>query len=144
MKFKRMIAAASILVMSMFVTSGATIAPQKAQDRMTHATGEGTLKLGQEQFKITAIIVNLLDDRRAELRLVSDIIVFVSGTWSENRESQEIFDLQITGGATPGGLECAGKLTLNKDNKDVQLILKGKSRTTKKPVEVYFVGVHAK
>ena len=139
MKFKRMIAAASILVMSMFVTSSATVA-QKAQDRMTHANGEGTLKLGQEQFKITSIIVNLLDDQRAELRLVSDIIVFVSGTWTQNRESQQVFDLQITGGATPGGLECVGKLTLGKDSKDVQLILKGRSRTTKRPVEVYFVG----
>ena len=139
MKFKRMIAAASILVMSMFVTSGATVA-QKGQDRMTHANGEGTLKLGQEQFKITSIIVTLLDDQRAELRLVSDIIVFVSGTWTQNRESQEVFDLQITGGATPGGLECVGKLTVGKDSKDVQLILKGKSRTTKRPIEVYFAG----
>lgn len=139
MKFKRMIAAASILVLSMFATSGATVA-QKTQDRMTHANGEGTLKLGQEQFKITSIVVTLLDDQRAELRLVSDIIVFVSGTWTQNRESQEVFDLQITGGATPGGLECVGKLTVGKDSKDVQLILKGKSRTTKRPVEVYFVG----
>lgn len=139
MKFKRMIAAAFILVISMFATSGATVA-QKTQDRMTHANGEGTLKLGQEQFKITSIVVTLLDDQRAELRLVSDIIVFVSGTWTQNRESQEVFDLQITGGATPGGLECVGKLTVGKDSKDVQLILKGKSRTTKKPVEVYFVG----
>jgi hypothetical protein len=139
MKFKRMIAVASILVMSMFATSGATVA-QEAQDRITHAKGQGTLKLGQEQFKITAIIVNLLDDQRAELRLVSDIIVFISGTWTQDRESQEIFDLQITGGATPGGLECTGKLTLAKDSKDVQLILKGKNRTTKRLVEVYFVG----
>ena len=140
MKFKRMIAAASILVLSMFATAGATIAPQKEQDRMTHAKGDGTLKLGQEQFKISAIIVTLLDDQRAELRLVSDIIVFISGTWTQNRESPESFDLQITGGATPGGLDCAGKLTLVKDTKDVQLILKGKSRTTKRPIEVYFTG----
>ncbi|HET6978904.1 MAG TPA: hypothetical protein VFI24_21410 [Pyrinomonadaceae bacterium] len=140
MKFKRMIAVASIFVVSMFATSGATVAPQEAPDRMTQAKGQGTLKLGQEQFKITAIIVTLLDDGRAELRLVSDIIVFVSGTWTQDRESQEIFDLQITGGATPGGLQCTGKVTLPKDTKDVQLILKGMSRTTKRPIEVYFVG----
>lgn len=140
MKFKRMIAVVSIFVMSMFATSGAAVAPQEAKDRITHAKGQGTLKLGEEQFKITAIIVNLLDDRRAELRLVSDILVFISGTWTQDRESQEVFDLQITGGATPGGLECTGKLTLAKDNKDVQLHLKGQSRTSKRPVEVYFVG----
>ena len=140
MKFKQMIAAASIFVVSLFATSGAAVAQQEVESRVAHANGEGTLKLGQEQFKITSIIVNLLDDRKAEIRLVSDIIVFVSGTWSENRESQEVFDLQITGGATPGGLDCAGKLTLGKDPKDVRLILKGNSRTTKRPVEVYFVG----
>lgn len=140
MKFKRMIAAASIFVVSMCAASGATVAPQKGQDRLVHANGEGTLKLGQEQFKVTSIIVNLLEDQRAEIRLVSDIIVFVSGTWSQDRESHEVFNLQITGGATPGGLECVGKLTLGKDTKDVQLILKGKNRTSKKPIEVYFAG----
>lgn len=141
MKFKRVIAASSILLLSMFATSGAMVAPpQKEQDRITQANGEGTLKLGQEQFKITAIIVNLLDDKRAELRLVSDIIVFVSGTWTQNSESPEIIDLQITGGATPGGLECVGQLTLGKDSKEVKLILKGQSRTTKRPVEVHFAG----
>jgi len=140
MKFKRAIASASLLLLSMFATSGAMVAPQKEQDRITQANGEGTLKLGQEQFKITAIIVNLLDDKRAELRLVSDIIVFVSGTWTQNPESPEIIDLQITGGATPGGLECVGQLTLGKDSKEVKLILKGQSRTTKRPVEVHFAG----
>ena len=140
MKLKPFIAAASIFVVSMLATPGAAVVPQEVGSRLAHANGEGTLKLGQEQFKITSIIVNLLDDRKAEIRLVSDIIVFVSGTWSENRESQEVFDLQITGGATPGGLDCAGKLTLGKDPKDVRLILKGNSRTTKRPVEVYFVG----
>jgi hypothetical protein len=140
MKFKRVIAAAAILWLSMFATSGAMVAPQKAQDRITHANGKGTLKLGQEQFKISAIIVNLLDDNRAELRIISDIMVFINGTWTQNPESQDIFDLQITGGASGGGLDCVGKLTLNKDTKDVQLILKGKNRTSKRPVEVYFAG----
>ena len=140
MKLKQTIAAAAIFVVSMFATSGAAVAPQEVESRVAHANGEGTLKLGQEQFKITSIVVNLLDDQRAEIRLVSDIIVFISGTWSQNRESEEVFDLQITGGATPGGLECTGKLSLGKDIKDVRLILKGSSRTTKRPVEVYFVG----
>ena len=140
MKLKQTIAAALIFVVSMFATSGAAVAPQDGESRVAHANGEGTLKLGQEQFKITSIVVNLLDDQRAEIRLVSDIIVFISGTWSRNRESEEVFDLQITGGATPGGLECAGNLTLGKDTKDVRLSLKGHSRTSKRPIEVNFVG----
>lgn len=140
MKVKRIIAAASIFVVSMLATSGAAVAPQEAQDRLAEVKGDGTLKLGQEEFKITAISVSLLGDQRAEIRLVSDIIVFVSGTWSQARESPEVFDLQITGGASSGGLDCAGKLTLAKDTKNVQLILKGKSRTSKRPIDVYFVG----
>ena len=139
MKPKQMIAAALIVAMSVFGTSSAVIASQEIQYRLAHANGQGTLKVGQEQFKVTAVVVKLLDDRKAELTLISDITIFISGTWSQNGESQEEFDLQITGGASPGGLEGGGKLTLGKDTKDLKLILKGKSRTTKKIIEVYFV-----
>lgn len=139
MKLKQMIAAGSILVLSIFATSGASAKLQDAQYRLAHATGQGSIKVGQEQFKVTGIVVKLLNDKTAELTLNSEITFFLSGTWSQNGESQEEFDLQITGGATPGGLEGTGKLTLGKDVKSkVQLILKGKSRTTKKAVEVYF------
>ena len=139
MKLKQTIAAASILVMSMFGTFGAVAAQQEVKYRLAHANGEGTLKVGQEQFKVTAVVVKLVDDQRAEITLVSDITIFLSGTWSQNGESQAAFDLQITGGAS-AGLEGTGKLTVGKDTKDLRLILKGKSRTTKKAIEVYFVG----
>jgi len=140
MKLKQMTAAASILVLSIFGTSGAARAPQEVQYRMAHANGAGTLKVGQEQLAISGIVVKLLDDRKAEITLIADITFFLSGTWSQNGESQEAFDIQILRGASPGGLEAAGKLTLGKNTKDVRLILKGKSRTSKKTVEVYFVG----
>lgn len=139
MKLKQSIAAASILVMSMFGTSGAVAAQQEVKYRLAHANGQGTLKVGQEQFKVTAVVVKLVDDQKAEITLISDITIFLSGTWSQNGESEDTFDLQITGGAS-SGLEGAGKLTLGKDTKDVRLIVKGKSRTTKKTIEVYFTG----
>jgi len=139
MKLKQLIAAASILVMCLFATSGPMATAQEVQYRLAHANGQGTLKVGQEQFKVTAVVAKLLDDKKAELTLISDITVFVSGTWSQNGESQEEFGLQITGGASPGGLEGTGKLTLGKDTKNLKLILKGKSTTTKKNIEVYFV-----
>ena len=132
MKLKPVLAVASILVL--LVTANAQ------QDRLAHANGEGRLKVGQEQFKISAVNVKLLDDRKAEIILVADITIFLSGSWSQNAESQDSFDIQITGGASPGGLEGGGKLTLGKDTKDMRLTLKGKSTTTKKNVEVYFVG----
>lgn len=139
MKLKQRIAAASILVMSMFGTSGAVAAQQEVKYRLAHANGQGTLKVGQEQFKITAAVVKLIDDQTAEITLVSDITIFLSGKWSQNGESQDAFDLQITGGAS-SGLEGTGKVTVGKDTKDMRLIIKGKSRTTKKIIEVSFVG----
>jgi hypothetical protein len=110
------------------------------QDRLAHANGDGRIKVGQEQFKINAVSVKLLDDHKTEIILVADITIFLSGTWSQNADSQDDFDIQITGGASPGGLEGGGKLTLGKDPKDVRLTLKGKSLTSKKNVEVYFAG----
>jgi hypothetical protein len=137
MRLKQILAAASILVLSIATT---TVVANVQQDRLAHANGEGRLKVGQEQFKISAVNVKLLDDRKAEIILVADITIFLSGTWSQNAESQDSFDIQITGGASPGGLEGGGKLTLGQDPKDMRLTLKGKSTTTKKNVEVYFVG----
>ena len=140
MKLKRTLAVASIFVLSILGAS-ATTTSQNVQSRLAHATGEGKLKVGQEQFKVTGVIVKLLDDQKAEITLISDITVFVTGTWSQNSESQEDFDIQITGGASPGGLEAAGTLTLGKDAKsDLRLTLKGKSRTTKKTIEINFAG----
>ncbi len=137
MRLKQILAAASILVLSIATT---TVVANVQHDRLAHANGEGRLKVGQEQFKISAVNVKLLDDRKAEIILVADITIFLSGTWSQNAESQDSFDIQITGGASPGGLEGGGKLTLGQDPKDMRLTLKGKSTTTKKNVEVYFVG----
>ena len=139
MKLKQLIAAASIFVTCLFTTSGPVVTAQEVQYRLAHANGQGTLKVGQEQFKVTSVVAKLLDDKKAEFTLISDITIFVSGTWTQNGESQEEFALQITGGASPGGLEGTGKLTLGKDTKDLKLILKGKSTTTKKNIEVYFV-----
>lgn len=139
MKLKQVIAAASIVVASISSAGGGVVAKQEVQYRLAHANGQGTLKVGQEQFKVTAIVVKLLDDKKAEITLISDITIFISGTWSQNGESQEAFDLEITGGAS-AGFEGTGKVTLGRDPKDLRLIVKGKSRTTRKAIEVYFVG----
>ena len=140
MKLKQLLVAASIVVLSIVGTFGTARALQEVRYRLAHANGEGQLKVGQEQFEVSGIVVKLLEDEKAEITLIADITIFLSGTWSRNGESQDTFDLQITGGASPGGLEGGGKLTLGKDTKDVRLTLKGKSRTTKKVVEVNFVG----
>ena len=141
MKLKQIIAAGSILVLAIFGASVSTAAPQDVTHRFAHANGTGTLKVGQEQFKITGVVVKLLDDRRAEITIISDITIFISGTWSQSGTSQEDFELQIAGGASRGGLEGGGKLNFAKETEsDLRLTLKGKSRATKKSIEVNFQG----
>jgi len=121
---------------------GATFAGSKAQEnqsRLAVANGQGTLRVGDERFKINSVIVKLVDDRKAEITLVSDITVFLTGTWSNHGESQEEVDLEVTGGATPGGMEGRGKVFLTSDGKSLtRLSLKGMSRTSKRPVEANF------
>lgn len=133
---QRLLIATAIVVL---VTSIA--APQDPQQRLAHANGQGTLKVGQERFKITSVVVKLIDDHTAELTLVSDITVFLSGTWSQQANSEQDFDLKITGGASGGGIEGGGKLTLGKDlQSGLRLDLKGSSKTTKRQIEVHFEG----
>ena len=133
---QRLLIAAAIVA---FVTSIAE--PQDSQQRLAHANGQGMLRVGQERFKITSVVVKLIDDHTAELTLVSDITVFLSGTWTQQANSEKDFDLKITGGASGGGIEGGGTLTLGKDlQSSVRLDLKGLSKTTKRQIEVHFEG----
>ena len=126
-----------VILGATFVTGEA----QENQSRLASANGQGTLRVGDERFKINSVIVKLIDDRKAEITLVSDITVFLTGTWSNHGESQDEVDLEVTGGANPGGLEGRGKVFLTNDGKSItRLSLKGMSRTTKRPVEANFAG----
>ena len=131
-------------LIAVLVMLGATLVIAEAQEnqsRLAVSKGQGTLRVGDERFKINSVIVKLIDDRKAEITLVSDITVFLNATWSNHGESQEEFDLEVTGGATPGGLEGKGKVFLSSDGKSViRLSLKGVNRTTKRPIEATFAG----
>jgi hypothetical protein len=114
---------------------------QESQTRLVHANGNGTLKIGDAEFKISSAIVKLLPDHQAEVTLVSDITIFLSGTWSTGAESPYQFDLEFAAGTSRGGLEGSGKASLSEDNKSLKrLTLKGISRTTKRAVEADFEG----
>ena len=132
---------AVIFVLVMLGASSVFAQSQDDKSRLAHANGQGTIKVGQEQFKITSVIVKLMDDKTAELTFVSDITFFVSGTWSQQADSDQNFEIKITGGASGGGLEGSGKLTLGKDTQSaLRVDIKGQSRTTKKVIEVHFEG----
>lgn len=139
MKFKQVTAAAAIFVLFVFGASR-VLAQQDGGSRLAHANGEGKLKIGQEEFKVNGVVVKLLDDGKVEITLIADITIFVTGTWVKSGDSQQDFDLSFTDASSRGGLDGTGKLTLGPDSKTLRLTVKGKSRGTKKPVEVAFVG----
>ena len=128
----------------LFLMLGATFVDAKAQEnqsRLAVASGQGTLRVGEERFKINSVIVKLIEDRKAEITLVSDITVFLTGTWSNHGESQQEFDLDMSGSDSRGGFEGTGKLLLGSDGKSVaRLTLKGISRATKRAVTANFEG----
>lgn len=135
MRFQKATLIAVILALSI---CGTSVAQQNGGSRLAHANGEGKLRLGQEQFKVNGVVVKLLDDGKVEITLIADITIFVIGTWVQTPNSQQDFDLSFTDATSRGGLDGIGKLTLAPDNSGMKLSIKGKSRATKKPVEVTF------
>lgn len=114
---------------------------QESQERLAHSNGQGTLKVGDEKFKITTVIVKLLPDHKAEVTLVSDITIFLTAKWTNQTASPQEIDLDMTDGDSRGGLDGAGKAVLGNDGKSIaRLDLKGVSRSTKRSIEVKFEG----
>jgi hypothetical protein len=131
----------AFIVVTLAIGPSLFVVQAQDQERLAHSNGQGTLKVGQEQFKITSVIVKLLSDRKAEITLVTDITVFLNATWSNRGDSQTEVDLEIVGGATASGLQGTGKLVLGNDGKSVsKLSLKGVSRTSKRTVQAEFEG----
>ncbi len=138
---RKLITAASVVLLASLGVASLGAKAQENQARLAQSSGRGTLKVGAEQFKITTVIIKLVDDRKAELTLISDITIFLTARWSNHAESQQEFDLDMSGSDSRGGLEGTGKVVLGNDGKSVtRLNLNGISRATKRPVEVNFEG----
>ena len=104
------------------------------------AKGEGTIKLGKEEFKLNAVVVKLFSDGKAELNLITDINVFITGTWSRTSENAKSIDLKITSSVTGGNLDGGGTLFLTDDRKAISgLKLQMVSKASKKTVTAEFV-----
>lgn len=85
------------------------------------------------------MVVKLKEDGTAEITLVTDLQLFVTGTWSKAADSGEI-DLKITGGATSSGAEGSGKLFLRPDAKSIdRLTIEGMSNAVKRKIRLEFV-----
>jgi hypothetical protein len=80
-----------------------------------------------------------LEDGSAEISLVSDITIFIGAKWTQSGNSETEINLEITGGATKGGLEGNGKLFLRDDKKSIaSLNLIAINKLTKKNIDVQF------
>ena len=60
-----------------------TASAQDNKSIVAHANGDGTLKIGEEKFKVSTVVIKLFEDGKAEINLVSEITVFVSGSRSD-------------------------------------------------------------
>src|SRR6267142_955478 len=72
-------------------------AGQEIKSLVASVSGQGTIRLGKEEFKLHAVVVKLFEDGKAELNLITDITVFISGTWSRTDDAAKDIDLKITG-----------------------------------------------
>ena len=70
---------------------------QQPKSLVASANGDGTIKLGSEEFKIYAVTVKLFKDGKAEINLVTDITVFVNGTWSRGVDAENAINIKIKG-----------------------------------------------
>lgn len=137
---RRFIIGATVFLLAMLAMYFVTDA-QENEERLAHSNGQGTLRVGDQKFKLTAVVVKLLPDGKAEVTLISDITIFLTATWSNHSGSPQQINLDMTGVDSRGGFEGDGKVLLANGGKSVgRLSLKGISRTTKRPVEVSFEG----
>lgn len=132
------------LCLLLMVVAAPAWSMQDADSIVAHANGSGLLKLGDEEFKVTSVVIKLFRDGKAEINLVSEITVFVTGTWSRENEASKVINLKITGGATGGGVEATGVLNLREDstagNRRAidRVSLQGQSKTTHRNISFTF------
>jgi hypothetical protein len=118
------------------------VAPTRAtaQSKM-ESNGEGTIKIGQEVFKLYAVLAKLFDNGVAELHLATDITIILTAKWFPTGDEKNAIDLEITGAATKGRVTGTGKLFLSADHKSIDsLRLLMVNTVTRRNIEVDFVG----
>jgi hypothetical protein len=140
MQVERKLVPIKWLIFSMLFGVCVDASAQQPKGVVLSANGEGAIKIGREEFRISAVVVKLLEDGKTELTLVSDISIFISGNWSDGGDARKEINLQITGGTTKGGLEGNGKVLLREDGKSIaSLTLQVVNASLKRNIDVSFV-----
>lgn len=120
--------------------SSATAAQDPSPSLVASASGEGKIKLGKEEFKLNAVVAKGFQDGRIEINLVTDITIFINGTWSRANENDKTIEVKITGGSTSGNLDGGGKITLTDDRKSIATLkLQLVNKISKKTITADFV-----
>ena len=124
---------------AVIVFSSAALAQDPPASLVATRSGEGKIKLGKEEFKLNAVVVKLFQDGKAELNLITDITVFIEGTWSRNSVDDKTIDLKITGNSMSGNLDGGGKLIITADRRSfTSLKLQVLNKVSKKTVTADF------
>lgn len=105
---------------------------------VVQANGSGVLKVGDEQFKVTGVVIKLFEDGKAEINLLSEITVFINGTWARAENDRKTINLKITGGATGGGIAANGEVHLRGEKLIERVSLEGEITTTHRLVSLSF------
>lgn len=105
---------------------------------VAHANGSGVLKVGDEQFKVTGVVIKLFEGGKAEINLISEITVFINGTWARAENDRKLINLKITGGATGGGIVANGEVHLRGEKSIESVSLEGEITTTHRNVSLTF------
>ena len=126
-----------LMLLALAITAGA----QEPSSFVAKADGEGTIKIGKEEFKLHAVVVKVFDDGKAEINLLTDITVFIQGSWVRGNDNSKGLDITISGSAMSSNLEGSGKLVLSEDQKSVTALkLDVVNQTSRKVIKVSFVG----
>ena len=140
MKVSRLIATVTAALTLLTLLAMPSLAsPQGLTSLLATANGKGTLTVGREEFKVTAVVVKLKEDGTTEITLVTDLQLLVTGTWSKPEDSSKGIDLKITGGTT-ASVEGSGKLFLRPDGKSIDRVtLEGVSTAAKRKIQLNFL-----
>src|SRR5947208_1947037 len=82
-----------------------SLAVPQPKHLVVNTSGEGTIRIGEEEFKLHAIVVKLFANGKAEINLITDITVLIKGTWSRGDQAENAINLVITGNVTSSSLE---------------------------------------
>ncbi len=139
MRIDRTQKAIALSVFLLLLTFCVSAAGQEPASLVASASGEGTITLGKEEFKLHAVVVKLFEGGKAEFNLITDITVFVTGTWTRGGEAAKEIDLKITGNIVADSMDGGGKLFLTEDRKSFTgLKLQAVNKTSKKVIKIDF------